>query len=1088
MSKFYLILIIIAVFSQPVFCQQKNQEARKKYDFSIQLVKSYLARNDYDAALTEIQSAQAWARRVPVPPDLTNILLNKITDGIKKQRDEFREGERQYKSQLKAFSNLASSIANVIRTDSISSGTDAGIFKSDILNQLISSLDYLSKLTNLNNETELAGAHLRLAITYKNIGNIEPAKTEFKLAKEIARAVLESENQKNTEGATITYLKAANAQLTILVDQGRVAEGQDFMKQLLPQKKLQVNSAAKYDALCGYHSAIAGYFSEIGKVDSALSYRKLALYDARKASALKPDNPVFINSNLECINNLNAFNYAVSQKNVTHKSIGRDSSSFYKIEAQELINKLSDISGATGLSLVNIIVFEKQTARDLIAQKKFGEALETLNNCLKKIDAFVKLNNNQRNANPNLLYADIFTEQADFYRYYIKDKLRQAESLNSGIKAWEIVIKDKKMLLADQHLLVSVYKKIESNLTTCFEKNDMLAIYRTFLDDMQLKGAAGYMYPQINYIRGCINFNCADIINSTNPDMAGKFYATATEFFNNSRILTHKTEYMESLSKYCNAYLHKLSMDIKNNDYVSAEDDYKNAVKYFSNVRLGFYDPDLTWQMLQVHKIYGMFLFSDPLNYSKAIPPLDSAATGGMRSCSEALATVYSSLKFKNESNYKIYSQLATTQLNDGRTIVTVTAAAEDTSVKVTFYILDKAKTAKIKGVDDQIEWYANFRGINIDTNYSASFKRMQQEAWSTGQPFQRLVKKAVDEAEDKIFITNKYSRALSEIYSESKIEQQLVLCKILEEQYKDDIRNKPLKADILKKARLQFYIKYANLNELNGDISGAKRLYEEILSVDNKNAVANSTLLKYYYNENKSHIYTEDYQGSLDSLKQFLSFSLLDNIDNKKVHIIAKKILQINDTPESRDFVFTEYQSKNRFDQEFTFRNLFLNDKSNLQNHILYFNKKSAGLIFDAKTGLRFYENLKSLDDLYLKLTAKNPRDSIKKIISYHYSSWVWYRLKNSINNDNLWYLNLSKNLNPQNIYATAYKAPAMLMHNDLEPALSEYDGKRSIDFNSIDGYPKYKDIYISNLKELQELNPTNINIKEALKLLNKM
>jgi len=1048
-----------------IICVQiaKAQDCPKYYE-TLKLIKEEINTKNYEQALADIRIAQIAAkdcdRKSTEADDLAKILLRKQAEDFKELSDRQMRGLANYIAAMNAMVNQSQS----------NNPAEFASFKVKMLKTLIAAQKYIdANITNINSTNDLSSlnTNFHLAESYEQSGDIQSAFDKYELSFNILKKVLAQKDYPKSITTNSFYsicVDLCTRYSNLLVNKGSF----NIAYSVLNECEVHVPSAPviaeDYYALARVRLASAYIEACLHSSLRATELYKNAFTSINKALALQPKNPTFINGLVEI---RNAICLERQAGNVNLDSL-------YQVTSipERTIGKLCSLSFTDINSAINFLQFKNNQSAELLAEKKWKTAKDTVEKILQMVNEHLKHNPNQQillliRANTHLNLATISRQQ----------RLVQEEryQIGSAIKDWMASIQNQQLPSA-MLLLTTTANQIEQYIPSVFTKAEILDANYQINRVITGAGQDLLKYPQICQLLGRLYATDGQILEERGDTLANSRFKAAIINYETSNIAKNLSVYSFELAYYAHAYTVKLQHEVQVKDMESATLTFSKLTQelmpYYQHYN---FDINLAWELTNASKAYGSFLYSVG-QYRAALSPLEFASFHGMKSCSETLAKIYKILN--QDANAKLYTERADMQHDDAPRIFQIPLEDSVFPEKITVYVLDRPYNYPYKGIEDAAKWTRVAYHSSINSHYIEEFNRSQYLAWGNSTSFKMMSDKAWDKAQNEIFILNKYAGLKKEIEAQNISDKKITLSNALYKQYENDINIDTINRGAIITDAINFYLSYARLLQNAGLIARAREVYEHILKIKPKNYDALFSLMEIDYDDHTANFIKKHLNDGLEQLITDLDFYLSRELYDQAANI-RKKILHLRSDPQTKDTINVIYTLHGMGDQ---FEYLFLHERQINKDYITYFAKKNI----DSTSNEYKRDYYLNVSGLYQKYLENNSQDtSVRKIASESCSKLVWYCILTK-KDYNLNYWNaMSLEYDPGNKQAKANVFNIFLYYNETNNANEQYRMLKNQEFDKAGQYPTYRDFFLNNVADLRKNGVTNETILTLYKTL---
>lgn len=213
--------------------------------------------------------------------------------------------------------------------------------------------------------------------------------------------------------------------------------------------------------------------------------------------------------------------------------------------------------------------------------------------------------------------------------------------------------------------------------------------------------------------------------------------------FSKTNILKDTSTYDESYAWVCGAYETRLKINYESKNIEDVLEDFKTindiCLPIFKKYSFDFY---LHSKILNVYHHTGKLLFEKD-RFEEAKPILEYTSRWGKKEGSKLLARMYKEglgVQVDN-SRAKALETLASKQ-----SMKRFTIPIKDSGMEFPFhvYVYQKPLDYRYKGIDDQVEWLKQARGLTVPVDVADSFRKLHKIAVENNVSFPELADYAV--------------------------------------------------------------------------------------------------------------------------------------------------------------------------------------------------------------------------------------------------------------------------------------------------------------------------------------------------------
>ena len=1058
MKKYFTVLSLLFIAIEGF-----SQNCPQYFD-ALKLANQYIVSKSYDQALATLQLAQTGAKDCGISAAQADNLQREI---LKKQADDFKDVSDKH---FKQFAEYISRLNKMVQKERGNSQAEIASLKADMLSLLISAQTYIDANINNTQGKNMADLHLHLAESFEQSGDIKSAYSEFEIAYNFAKKMTEGSKSSNlltSDNFSVSYLQAAQSYSSYLLNKG------DYIKAFVPmvdaESRFQTPSklsAPAYDGLARLEMLFGRYECEMHDPQRALTHFKQAIEASKKAITLYPKNLEYVNTLITV--------YNIMGREQQGKQLPVDSINSYKKIAYEMVGKLRGAS-STDLRLINTTAECKiNQVFDLLRGKKIQLAYDSSYHVLQVLNECLKINPANKDL---LLRRSIVNSQIAVVCKKLPEKGKPLTYLMAGVNDWKMTIAGNSQLPEDIPLLISALTYIRANFDGVIQSQEIYNINESIISLIASTGEENFDYPLIAQSLALLNLSNAGVLEkrATPGDTLTAFdnYSKAITFFSKAGLFKDRNIYSINYTDYCHAFYEQLLFHIKKGNRELAEQDFLQLSNIFLPIaKLYDYDINLVWNLTIATRLYGAFLYSDG-KYQQAISPLEYASFHGMKSSTEKLSKIYSKKEFLNASKIKSLETRLLIQRDDNPVVYDIPIDQNEDLSSLKVFILDRPYDYPYKGIEDAAKWAAVAFHAHVDKHYIDAFSKYQYLAWGNKKSFQTLSIKAWEEANDALFILNKYAKPKNAIAQARDMQHKLLFSEALYKQYENDLLKDINNKELIKTDAIPFYLTYAkNLNK-SGNTTTARTIYNRILTMDKHQKDCKYMLMELSFNENRDKFSKEVLKDTSTNMLLLLSF-YLDHGDLDNARNLKNILLRTNNNAKTRDDINDIYALNGNYDN---FEELFLDKKQNLKSFVDYFGSKNIDTTSN-NYKRNYYFHLISLDRLYMDI---NPNDtSVRKAMSMHCNNFIWNAILTKQNYNMLYWVMLSLEYDPNNKYAIANKANAYLIKGELNNAMAIYSKYKDDDFDKSTQFGTYRDFFLSNLNDLKKAGVANTAITD--------
>ncbi|MBC1298475.1 DUF2610 domain-containing protein, partial [Nostoc sp. UCD122] len=635
---------------------------------------------------------------------------------------------------LAEMTKLISEVSEVVQGEKSEEIIGFAPIQKELFELFLPYHDYIIQNNQSSNFWQSAEAHYRIGSSSEKIGDSIGAQKQLRLAFEKAKAATEKFSASGTGTVPPKLLQLLN-EIALSYAWNRMNYGYlDEAESILSTANSFVNSYTGEQSpelirsIAGLENGLSRLYKEKNDDEKSLKHQRLSVEFARKAVSLDKDDVRFKGTLAVYVKNLS----------LTPESLmPTEEADRYQKESCEIVKV--DRSGNFTAAFVNTIV---NCAYDESLQGTPDENIAKLLDVRGDLNFFVRME--PSNVEFKLLRAYITSRLINIEKFQRGDKEAANRYFNMVLTDWLDVVGNGNTLPVNVSTLKTVYTNIRDHLISYDSAVEKKNIFGKIIAAIGKSNDVFSDSPEIALIAAdSVYHKLEGFKKESNPQENLANVNEVISRFSKTNILKDTSTYDERYAWVCGAYATRLKINYESENIEDVLEDFKTindiCLPIFEKHSFDFYLHD---NILGAYYHTGKLLFEKD-RFEKAKPILEYTSRWGKKEGSKLLARMYQEGLGVQVDNSRAE---ALETLASKQSMKRFTIPIKDSGMEFPFHVFvyQKPLDYPYKGIDDQVEWLKQARGITIPVDVADSFRKLHKIAVENNVSFPDLAAYAV--------------------------------------------------------------------------------------------------------------------------------------------------------------------------------------------------------------------------------------------------------------------------------------------------------------------------------------------------------
>jgi hypothetical protein len=633
---------------------------------------------------------------------------------------------------LAEMTKLMSEVSEVVQGEKSEEIIGFAPIQKELFELFLPYHDYIIQNNQSSNFWQSAETHYRIARSSEQMGDSIRAQKELRLAFEKAKAAAEKFSASGTVPPKLLQLLNDTA---LFYAWNQMNYGYlDEAESILSTANSFVNSYTGEQSpelihsIAGLENGLSRLYKEKNDDEKSLKHQRLSVEFARKAVSLDKDDVRFKRALAGYLRNLS----------LTPESLmSKEEADRYKKEGCEIVKV--DRSGNFTVAFVNTIV---NCAYDESFQGTPDEKVTKLLDVRGDLNFFVRMA--PSNVEFKLLRAYITSRLIDIEKFQRDNKKAANQYFNIVLTDWLDVVGNGNTLPVEVSKLRTIYTNIREHLTSYDSPVEKKKIFGQIVAAIDKSNDVFSHSPEIALIAAdSVYHQLEELKKESNPQENLANVNEVISRFSKTNILKDTSTYDESYAWVCGAYETRLKINYESKNIEDVLKDFKTindiCLPIFEKHPFDFY---LHSKILNAYQNTGTLLFEKD-RFEEAKPILEYTSRWGRKEGSKLLARMYKEGLGVQVDNSQAEA-LETLASKQSMKRFTISIKYSGMEFPFHFYVYQKPLDYPYKGIDDQVEWLKQARGLTVPVDVADSFRKLQKIAVENNVSFPDLAVYAV--------------------------------------------------------------------------------------------------------------------------------------------------------------------------------------------------------------------------------------------------------------------------------------------------------------------------------------------------------